>query len=359
MEDILQEICQKEAYDINDEWLEKIIVKLEKYYKNNKNRHSYSDVSAFIYKSKISDFEYIVENLTLIKNFCSENNLEELEFKVLKLIDHITLELSREDHIQKIYESKVNELVSKVMKSNLEKFNEDVIKSKKYIESEHEKIRESFNELLKKQKEEVKALNSNLISVLGIFSAVILSFFGGLNILGSVMENIHKVSRYRLAFSIILIMFFVFNVIFVLLYIISRLTEKPISVICQEKKCSECTKKLTYICVKNNFPIVFWYNYICVCLMIIIFIMFITDKYNLITIIIRRLHFTNNGLSLSIMGVIGLAVILKFIFWKTKKFVSKEWSEEDNLKCNNSKNQAEFQVVASELAASNEQKITK
>ncbi|GAA0731777.1 hypothetical protein [Clostridium oceanicum] len=343
MDSILRKVCEKEPYDIDDEWLKKITDEIKDYYKISGGRHSESEVSAFIYKSRKSDFEYVVENLTRISYYFNKTGLKEYAMNIKSLIDYITLELLREDHVQKVYETKVNDLVSKVMKKNLDKFNSDIKKNKEDTKKEYKRIEEHYKNMMAKQEKELSGINNTLVSILGIFSAIILSFFGGLSILGSVMQNINKVSRYRLSFSIVLIVFFIFNIIFTLLYVISKLTGKDISVKCNDNKCSHCTKDKdpTYMCLKSNFPAVFWYNYVCICFMGLLFIMFMVDQYNLISNIINIMGISSNSLNILEIGIIGLIIIFIIVFVLTKKFF-----KNDECYSTTSKKQTEMQIAA-------------
>lgn len=61
------------------------------------------------------------------------------------------------------------------------------------------------------------------ISILSIFSAVVLAFMGGISFSGSVLENFASVSMFRLIVTIVLLGFIVFNTIGILLRFVLRI----------------------------------------------------------------------------------------------------------------------------------------
>lgn len=306
--DILKEISSKNPNEFQEEsCIFRVAGELKEYYKNNEGRHSYADVSTFVYNSEQGDFEYILENLQSLQKYYKskdeDNTFKDCAIKVFKLVDHIKLELNREDHIQERYIRDINSKLSENIRENLSKFKDNLITKETNINNRYKEIDEQCEELLENQRNEIKGLNNNLISVLGIFSAVILSFFGGLSILGSVLNNIHKVSRYRLSFSIILICLCIFNTIFMLLYIISRLVDAKIGIQCRNNECpSNCNTKLAIKCVKNKYPIVYWFNSISLMMICIIYIMFIVDYYNIISYFILKWNL--NKIFIPILGLV-------------------------------------------------------
>lgn len=133
----------------------------------------------------------------------------------------------------------------------------------------------------------IDGLNSQIISVIGIFSAIVITFFGGINFLESVLNSIGKVSKYRFVLGAFIVGFVMFNTIFMLLNFISKLTEKNIRSECRYYKngyCdSECKIRGKIKCVKEKHPTIYWVN-ICFILGIIsIVIIYYIDYYNIIS----------------------------------------------------------------------------
>ena len=61
-----------------------------------------------------------------------------------------------------------------------------------------------------------------------IFAAVVLSFTGGITLLGSIFNNLNGVTPYRLSFAICATGFVFYNVIYLLLNFIARMCGKDI-----------------------------------------------------------------------------------------------------------------------------------
>ena len=63
----------------------------------------------------------------------------------------------------------------------------------------------------------VEHYHEQSVSILGIFSAVVLAFMGGISFSSSVLANFASVSMFRLIITIVLLGFVVFNALFILL----------------------------------------------------------------------------------------------------------------------------------------------
>ncbi|MCQ2743479.1 MAG: hypothetical protein MJ230_01605 [bacterium] len=73
---------------------------------------------------------------------------------------------------------------------------------------------------------EVKNIEKDNITILGIFAAILLAFVGGITFSSSVLENIDKVSIYRLTLVIDLLAFILTNTINILLKFILKINNK-------------------------------------------------------------------------------------------------------------------------------------
>lgn len=303
---LLSQITESDLDENNTAQMESLCKNVKQYYEEAEfNRHLYSEVSDFIYKMHEENFEYLIKNLSILKQYCINNKqYKEYAININKLIDHIKLEMLRINYTEKRQKTYLAAILNK-SKSETKSLKDTI-----------DKIKDDY----KKQKNEVDKWYSNVVSILGIFSAIIIAFFGGLSVLGSSLENINKVGGYKLIFVILVIAFIMFNVIFMLLHVISKLTHTPIHVECSNKhKCKDCTEgKISIDCLREKFPIVYWYNKICVILIVSDYIMFIADKYNIISYVLR-----NFKPDFSVIGIVGLGIltilILECIIWYKHK----------------------------------------
>lgn len=173
----------------DDEYIEKSITLIVEYYMKN-GRHSYNTISKII-NSKLDQGEdsiiYILFNIKefmlLIKS--TEKNygeqiskisskkycLEDIVQKLEKLYDHISLEETRIKYNSKM----VNESNTMIENNVMNQFNTTII------------------EFQNKLDQTTNSLNSNIITIVGLFSAIIFVFFGGLTSLSNIVSGVIKI----------------------------------------------------------------------------------------------------------------------------------------------------------------------
>lgn len=284
--------------------------RLEVYYSNN-TRHSYSKISEFIYSEcEDGDFEYITENLgRVILDMKQEGNAY-LD-KVNKLMDHIELESHREAYNKAFYMN----YTQKLMREQRHRQIISIGKQKEELLVEIENAKREFSNDFENQKTEIDKLNGNIVSVLGIFGAIIMAFFGGLSFLGGVLNNMHNVSAYRLIFIGLIFLVGLFNIIFLLFFCIAKLLNKNLWSSCSD--CSTCTmysKSSRFKCLQQKYPLLMWYNSIGIFLLLSDSIIYALDKYNICSIILQCLGInSNNGLGILICGAIIYLIIISII----------------------------------------------
>ncbi|AWZ48337.1 hypothetical protein C3495_05670 [Clostridiaceae bacterium 14S0207] len=311
--DILSEVIQIEHGDNRSEQIENISADIIQYYKIHEGRHLYSEVSTFLYNTKEDDFEYIFANLEDIKRYLEQVN-NKYALKIYKLIDHIKLEQLRLFQLKLNQENNAKKLIDTIEHKTLE-YSEKI-----------NKMDISFKEInnkYKKQKKSIDELNNQIISIIGIFSAIVITFFGGMNLLGSALNNMHNVSKYRIIFVILITGFVVFNIIFMLLYYVNRLIGR-----CIQSKLEQLN--ISYI--KEKYPIVYFYDLISLILMLSLFIIFITDKYNVLSYILSFIDINNKYNLIPICGLIcGLifGLICGFLIYILMLCIKKKKTKKD------------------------------
>lgn len=104
------------------------------------------------------------------------------------------------------------------------------------------------------------------ITILGIFVAIVVVFFGDFSIIDSVL-NLETENVYRFYFTVLFVTFVLYNSAILLLFLIGRLTGRSMSCKCFANPtctdCTTCTKRrcLCEICsLRNNYPYVYWIN---------------------------------------------------------------------------------------------------
>ncbi len=225
MRELLQKIGTAEIRDITQ--LDLLCNIVKEYYTNNK-RHKYSEVSAYLMEA--DDIEYLLENLRRIQSRLGEYPEDELiSIKVFKLIDHITLELNRIKYNFKNF----NEM-------NLHTMNAALTNAAKAVDSAMTELRKEQSQKIdlevKEFREETNSLKgkvedsySQFVSILGIFSAVVLVFFGGMTAFGELFANMHSIGRFKLIFTAAFVGLIIFNMVFMFLYVLAKLLNREIA----------------------------------------------------------------------------------------------------------------------------------
>lgn len=88
-------------------------------------------------------------------------------------------------------------------------------------------------------------LKTEMVSILAIFAAIILAFTGSLTVLGGVVAAVNEAQLYRLLLVTIFCIWGLFNTIYLLLCVVSRICEKNLSADCGRSSCRECPDKET------------------------------------------------------------------------------------------------------------------
>lgn len=144
-------------------------------------------------------------------------------FKIItKLADHIDLALAQERYFIDYNKNDLNEKVNKV-----DSFMQDV-----------DRLNDNFNNL-----------NTQIISVLGIFTAIAFILFGGISSAASILEKIDKIS-----IGLILVFGGVwglieYNTVYFLIYYISKLTK--INIKTNSRYNASIFRRHPYICIIN------------------------------------------------------------------------------------------------------------
>lgn len=171
----------------------------------------YSTIFEFLVKSQAEQkgFGALNENLkNLIENKDEELSKNEvLKKNITKTYDYLQLEYQRYKELNNLRDDLKNiQNETKKEKANLSK-----------IKSE-----------INKTNIEAKQIQSQYITILGIFASIVLAFVGGLTFSTSVLSHMHEVSIYRLVFVICCIGFLIFNSLFALFGFILKIAEKQV-----------------------------------------------------------------------------------------------------------------------------------
>lgn len=189
--------------EIDNNLSSKIIEDLKQIYKDEKYRHSYSNITTTILthskniENSIECFEILGQNLRTLKEkiLTDEDPKSDFILKFNKLLDHINLEIIRIDYIGDI----------KNIRTEIARIN----RKAKQIRTE---IRQSTQEATK-----------SFITILGIFASIIIAFVSGLTFSNSALSNIKETNILKLLIIISFIAMFITNILNFLFYFIKTI----------------------------------------------------------------------------------------------------------------------------------------
>ncbi|MBM0064908.1 hypothetical protein [Alkalicoccobacillus gibsonii] len=170
----------------------------------------YAEITRVLYREAKPELLGIIEGVNGDNWRTYENEFffelgKELDEKVFKLIEHITLSVLQRTHITDELENQVFEV------------NEQLLTSKKEYQSFEIKIKEYKNEI-EDLKSKYNGIVTQFIGILGIFSAVLIGTFGGIQGFTSLFNNAENLPMGKILFvssigaaSIIFILFFLMH----------------------------------------------------------------------------------------------------------------------------------------------------
>ena len=122
--------------------------------------------------------------------------------------------------------------------------------------------------------DKVAGIQAEMIAVLSIFSAIIMTFAGGISFTAHAFDNMAKAPFFKSVFLVLLCGFSLLNIIFVMMYVVAKITNRNIYVRCKTEYCT-CGKGGMPTCnvvvrVVKRLPYVFFINTVFILMMVII-----------------------------------------------------------------------------------------
>ena len=214
--------------------------------------------------------EFLIYNLNVISAYIENKYITNGQSEdtkiyrpIYKLCDHINLEMARINE-QRRQEMRLQELYAQIQvaQNNQERASADAEEAARRAASALEKSEEASKHSEKARKK-VNRAQSDVLAILSVFAAVILAFMGGMTFLGGAMSSISETRVYKFVITCCICGFIIFNTIFLLLYIVSKIIEKPIYARCESPDCT-CDNGKPKCRVLNRLrkrlPYVFYFN---------------------------------------------------------------------------------------------------
>ena len=218
--DVLHILCD-ESLSLADDDIDRLVsFFIGFYYQNGTGfRHMYSDVCAVMFSHLNTNdldngvpFSVIAleNNVTMLKEVAEKGYAPQPTISGLKkLQDHISLEVHRMRYMSA--QNKHNKEVMDRLSNELEN----------KIELSLNEASGSFQSHIQETKD---SLQKNYVTILGIFAAVVIAFMSATAFSSSVLESMGSVSIYRLSFTMLVLGFFVFNLICALFMFLSKIS---------------------------------------------------------------------------------------------------------------------------------------
>lgn len=181
-------------------------------------RHFYSDIFMVLTQIQQEDMpgnmEILGNNLLSIRkgyralHTDSKGNLIDIQDNLRKLHDHVSLDIARINYSDAA-DRKIEQM------ENIALIRSEVTKAKESVGP--------INDDLKKLEVKMNDTQKEYITILGIFSSVVLTFTAGIAFSTSVLQNAHQMSIYKMVFVALTIGIVLLNVLYGLFYYINQL----------------------------------------------------------------------------------------------------------------------------------------
>jgi len=223
-------------------------------------RHVYADFCPLIDDIAKDDNEYSLDflsnNIMCVRALVEQDYVDgEKEFRGLykpltKLSDHINMEIARYSYSSR-HEQRVLDL-----------------------EKRNKNLQKELNEATGKIEEAQKSMSSmqtELIAVLSIFAAIVLTFSGSMSLLGNALTGMQTAPFFKSVFFVLLCGFIITNAIFLMMYLVGKITGRNIYAKCKSKDCA-CKPDGTPQCgglkrLRKRLPYIYWINVLIILMM--------------------------------------------------------------------------------------------
>lgn len=243
------------------------------------------------------DSDYLASNLYELSTYLEASSLDPKYLNIkkpfTKLCDHLNLQIGQFGYYNKnnrkiqstnkylkrmqIQMDHVGEMIEYANKQMVEaeqrfidieqksdEMKDNLTRAEQRFDEMEEQLKKATQKL-KKVKNQVKSSQMELISVLSIFAAIVITFASGFGFLGNSLSSLNDVEYYEVVILVMIICgMVIFNTIFLLMFLMARITGKNITTRCNKSTCNDCmncVEKCTWFSrVYRRLPYVFYFN---------------------------------------------------------------------------------------------------
>ena len=303
-----QEELKSHLYDMassmkEDDELREVAQKLKEIYTDG-FRHVYSEFFALIVDIAKEDNDYNLDflsnNIMNVRALVQQSYVEgRKEFRLLywpltKLSDHINLEIARYSY-SSTHEQRVMDLEkrNKTLQTELTNATNELGEMQKSISTAQVELSDATNQLgkatgqLTEAQKSMSSVQTELIAVLSIFAAIVLAFSGSISMLGNALVGMQDAPFFKSVFFVLLCGFIITNVIFLMMYLVGKITGRNIYAKCKSKDCTCGEGGVPACCginrIRKRLPYVFWINLLLILMLLADVSVWYADKiYNFI-----------------------------------------------------------------------------
>lgn len=250
-------------------------------------RHEYSYIFGIINEIKNGNIvldgeqekgsiDTLADNIRILHDTVYGQSSESYVENVHKLYDHVNLEIGRINYIDKIQKQLMDSEISlsqtvdearedyNTLKTEISSINESISETENKMSNSLKRTEASYQSLEKKFRYSEKSLNSaqskmytienkienmqrETITILGLFSAVVLVFMGGVGFSSSVLESMSQTNIYKLSLTCLLLGIIFTNVVYLLLRFILFINKSYIKIRFKDTKFTVLIKTINII----------------------------------------------------------------------------------------------------------------
>ena len=235
--------------ELGDQQVEEFAVSLCKIYSDSTFRHSYAGLSKILgeFDPEQRDalcYDYMERIRGKVQYLVCEEQVYNEPYRIVekvdKLCDHIKLEGIRMQRIARV--EHIGDVAAESLAESDGKFQETLRN-------------------VEKLNQKVSGFHAQSITILGIFAALVVAFTGTVQIMSGGLANLSEISAYKICLFIAVVSFFMFNITFLLLYCVSKISGNSISVHCRGRLCDDCKRCRTGIQrLQKKYPYMLWFN---------------------------------------------------------------------------------------------------
>ena len=247
--------------EIDDHTLETYTVEACRIYEDGNFRHSYAEISRILESLQPDQQDYLSHYVAQMRDSCfqileeqgfPQERREDIQKSLFKLCDHVELECIRLGRMKRV------EYIE--------------AKASKALEDADNKLR-SVEEKASELGDRVTDYHAQSISILGIFSGLVVTVSGVLQFTASGLQNLSNVDTGKIVLFLAVSFLFLFNVVFMLMYCISRIAGTSLAADCRNRNCTDCgTCKWRIKMVWKKYPYVFCFNLLGIAICVLAFL---------------------------------------------------------------------------------------